>query len=117
MEAVFERGLKDPEMRLREVLFVSLFFGVGGTRDQVAAALYIIRKDKHLLSSFWKDPRAFVVEAARLYPGVGGMDIVLRSNASTTTLGNGRVVQTRAGDRVVVWTAAGNRDPNVFGGP
>ena len=74
LEAAEARGFQDPRMRLREMLFLTLLYGVGATADTVASALHLFRMyGRFILQLFWRDPRSFLIEAARLYPAVAGM--------------------------------------------
>jgi cytochrome P450 len=55
------------------MLFITLFAGIGGTSDTVVAIQYHINNNANALKLFWKDPKAFIIEGARLYPAVAGM--------------------------------------------
>jgi len=116
LEAASQYGFAEPEARLKEILFITNFAGVGGTSDNVGAALYAVHKDPTMRQLFWENPESFVIEAARLYPGVAGM-LTINNKHRTLTLGNGRVVEAPAGQEFYTWNSAGNIDPTVFGGP
>lgn len=115
VEEAKKRGFDEPANRLREMVFITLFAGVGGTGDNVAAALYITSKDDKLRPMFWKNPEAFVREAARLHPGVAGM-LTKSAKRRTINFGNGRVYDSPEGDYFYAWNSAGGVDPTVFGG-
>merc|ERR1712070_886936 len=103
------------EDRLREMIFISMFAGVGGTSDTVAAAMEVL-KDSTKVPLFWKDPSSFIKEVARVYPAVAG--IAFRQHKEqTVTLGNGRSRTIKKGELVYNWNAGANVDPTVFGGP
>ena len=116
LKAASQYGFDDPEARLREMLLITNFAGVGGTSDNVGAALYAVSKEPHLRTVFWKDPDAFVREAARLYPGVAGM-LTRNNKERSLTLGNGRAVHAEENEEFYIWNAGGNIDPTIFGGP
>ncbi|CAE8627487.1 unnamed protein product [Polarella glacialis] len=116
LKAAAERNFEDPEGRLREVMFITFFAGIGGTSDTVSAALFLISSNQDMLPLFQKDPRAFMIEVARLYPAVAGMTL-LTDEDHELTLGNGRKYHMKVGEYVMNWNAAANVDPTVFGGP
>lgn len=116
MEEAKKRGFDKPVDRLMEMVFITLFAGAGGTGDNVATALYMVSKNDKLRPMFWKNPDAFVREAARLAPGVAGM-LTKTVKPRTITFGNGRVHNAAEGDYFYVWNSAGGVDPTVFGGP
>jgi len=116
LKAAADRGFQEPEQRLREMLFITMFAGIGGTSDTVVSTIHVLDKDKHLAELFWKGPRSFVIESARLYPAVAGMAL-LANEDRTLTFGNGRKHELKKGDFVQNWNAAANVDPTVFGGP
>ena len=79
--------------RLDEMVWIALFAGYGGTSNLAYETLRMIRKDGvgtgdrqvHILSQlqdpklvklFRSDPLAFMLEAARIRPPVGGMNPV-----------------------------------------
>ena len=69
-----EETLGNSEARLREIIFVSMFAGYGGTGGLCRYTVTQILKDPaRYIALFKKDPEAFVLESARLYPPVGGM--------------------------------------------
>lgn len=57
-----------------------------------------------------------MLEAARLYPPVGGLT-KLAVEPKRRELGNGGTLLDAPGTSVMLWTSAANYDPHVFGGP
>lgn len=111
-----KRGLHEPMARLREMVFLTLYFGYGGTGDTTLAAVSMLNSDRAgILPIFYKDPYAFVLEIARLYPGVAGTTAVSGSS-HVASLGNGRAYNVTEGDRFTNWNAAANIDATIFGG-
>lgn len=56
-----------------------------------------------------------VLEAARLYQSVAGMNPFLHREASELTAGTGRKVKIKAGDLGIIHSTGANLDPSVFG--
>jgi hypothetical protein len=111
------RGWPDPADRLREILFITLFAGFGGTGDTAWFAIWKLNGDApKMLPLFRKDPEAFILEVARVYPAVAGMTFQA-PRSEKVTLGNGRVYSLNEDDYIMNWNAGANIDPTVFGGP
>jgi hypothetical protein len=108
--------LKEPTDMLREMLFITLFAGIGGTGDTVSSAMTLLNGDDSKVALFWQDPHSFMLEIARLFPAVAGTS-GLSYKDETFTLGNGRVYDVPKGTFWYSWTAGANIDPTVFGGP
>lgn len=63
----------DGESRLQELLLITHFAGHGGTTNQVQFILdFIVGNPEKYLPLYRKDPEAFVLEVARLFPFVSG---------------------------------------------
>ena len=69
-----EETLGNGEARLREVIFISMFAGYGGTGTLCRYTVtHILADPARYIPLFKKDPEAFVLESARLWPSVAGM--------------------------------------------
>eukprot|EP01045_Picozoa_sp_COSAG04_P008932 COSAG04_NODE_505_length_13342_cov_2.786529_10_plen_369_part_00 len=69
-----EKELGNGEARLREVIFISMFAGYGGTGTLCRYTVtHILTDPARYIPLFKKDPEAFVLESARLWPSVAGM--------------------------------------------
>lgn len=111
------RGWSEPADRLREMLFITLFAGFGGTGDTAWASVVKLNSDApKMVPLFQKDPEAFILEIARVYPGVAGM-VNLAPRSQKVTLGNGRDYTLKEDEAYMNWNAGANVDPTVFGGP
>merc|ERR1719230_113023 len=69
-----ERGW-NPDERLGEILWVSMFAAYGGTGNLAFETVkLILKKPAKYVKLFRKDEEAFMLEAARHLPPVGGMN-------------------------------------------
>jgi len=113
-----DRGM-DGEQRLDEMVWIALFAGYGGTGNLAYETLRLILKDPgYYVPLFHKDPDAFMLEAARVKPPVGGMNpsqyrkptqIQFPSIAKTWTA--------KPGDLSMLLSSGANMDPAVFKNP
>ena len=102
--------------RLKEIVFIAMFAGYGGTGTLCRYTVQHILKDTPANVALYKqDPSAFVLEAARLYPSVAGMNPFVFTDAVTVTLGTGRKLSRAVGDLGLIHSTGANLDPAIFG--
>lgn len=112
-----ERGM-DGEKRLSEMVWIAMFAGYGGTGNLAYETVKHILKDpKKYAPMFRKNPRAFLVESARLHPPVAGMNPAAYRKATEHKLANGVVLKPQPGDLAVLLSSGSNVDPAVFKDP
>jgi len=108
----------DGETRLNEMVWIAMFAGYGGTGNLAYETLKFIVKDPETYVPLYKkDPRAFMIEAARHFPPVGGMNPVAYREDTTHTLANGVILTPKAGDLALTLSSGANMDPQVFKEP
>ena len=104
--------------RIGELLFIAMFAGVGGTGSLVQLTLqHMAEKASERVALFRADPDAYMLEAARHFPPVAGMNPFLEHETRRTTLGNGRTMHATAGERAYTLSSSANMDPTIFDEP
>jgi len=117
MKLAAERGM-DGKQRLSEMIWIAMFAGYGGTSTLAFETMRMIIKDPaRFVPMYHKDPRAFMIEAARHHPSVGGQNPSAFKEDTNVTLANGHTMHVKAGDPVLVFTSGANFDPTVFENP
>jgi len=112
-----QKGM-DADARLREAIWLTIFFGQIGVTDLVHSAVQQVLSDKaKYLPLLRGDPDGFLLEVARLSPPIGGMNPFVRKEAGELALGNGRLLAWAPGDLAFLSAASANRDPAVFANP
>jgi len=112
-----ERGMP-ATARLQEVLWIVLFAAFGGTGNLALQTVKHLLKDPaKYVPLFRKDSEAFMLEAARLYPPVGGMNFMELREPLEMKLASGGSLRAGAGTWGVTITSGANRDPTVFADP
>jgi len=106
------------QTRLQDAIWVVLFAGFGGTSNLA------IQTIKHILANpglnvplLRKDVEAFMLEAARLYPPVGGMNPIELREPLELKLPAGKTVVAPVGTWGLTITSGANRDPTIFEDP
>jgi hypothetical protein len=113
----------DGEKRLKEMVLVLFFAGVGGTSVLTQSTFNAILRDQATLVPAWKkDPDAVLLEGARLYPPVGGHNPMKATKADVMDeikYKSGRKThnQIKEGDMFFSIMNTAHHDPAVFGGP
>lgn len=116
-EVARERGM-DPVKRLSEVVWIAMFAGYGGTGNLAFETLKMILTDsERFVPLFRRDPRAFMLEAARLHPPVGGMNPSAIRVARKHVLATGETLEMKPGDVAMTLSSGANVDPQVFEDP
>ncbi|CAJ1342911.1 unnamed protein product [Effrenium voratum] len=106
------------KQRLDEMVWIALFAGYGGTGNLAYETLRMILKDPSMIKLFRRDPDAFMLEAARVRPPVGGMNpYQFREPQEIPLPSAGRTWTARAGDLAFMLTSAANNDPLIFKDP
>jgi len=124
MQEAERRGMAG-SLRLREFLFALFFAGLRGTPDMVDSIMKVIlREPKKFVPLFKADPEAFMLEAARLNPTVGGLlgpvgkaSVFHAQNRYQEGIAGGPAHREEAGDWYAAMIGGANLDPAVFGGP
>ncbi|CAK9015418.1 Uncharacterized protein SCF082_LOCUS12748 [Durusdinium trenchii] len=117
MELAEERGMPGKE-RLDEMVWIALFAGYGGTSNLAYETLKMIQKDPKLVKLFRADPDAFMLEAARVRPPVGGMNPVQYRNSTKISFSSiGKIWNAKTGELAMLLSSGANRDPQVFKNP
>jgi len=112
-----ERGMSGKE-RLDEMVWIALFAGYGGTSNLAYETLKMIRKDSKMVKLFRSDPLAFMLEAARIRPPVGGMNPVqYRKQAQIQFPSINRTWMAREGELAMMLSSGANHDPQIFKDP
>mmetsp|Transcript_74319 Transcript_74319/g.193613 ORF Transcript_74319/g.193613 Transcript_74319/m.193613 type:complete len:475 (+) Transcript_74319:71-1495(+) len=112
-----ERGM-DGEKRLSEMVWIAMFAGYGGTGNLAFSTVqHVLLDPAKYVPLYRNDPKAFMLEAARLYPPVAGMNPVAYRKATEHKLANGVVLKPQPGDIAVILSSGSNMDPNVFKEP
>eukprot|EP00928_Gymnodinium_smaydae_P073621 TRINITY_DN5679_c1_g3_i2.p1 TRINITY_DN5679_c1_g3~~TRINITY_DN5679_c1_g3_i2.p1 ORF type:complete len:496 (-),score=95.37 TRINITY_DN5679_c1_g3_i2:76-1452(-) len=109
----------DGSKRLDEMVWIAMFAGYGGTSNLAFETIkHVLKKPAEYAALFRKDPEAFMLEAARLYPPVGGMNPMKVTKAAKYSFQNGRPdMEVKPGDLGVIFTSNANRDPTIFKDP
>lgn len=112
----------DGKLRLYELTVVFMFAGCGGTGGltwqtvhhllHAPLAPYSEEQVKQCVS----DPAAVILEGARRFPPVLGINPFVLREDRALKLGNGRTVQETAGKWGIMSTNGANHDPSIFGG-
>ena len=112
-----DRGMPGKE-RLDEMVWIALFAGYGGTGNLAYETLRMIQKDPKLVKLFRSDPEAFMLEAARIRPPVGGMNPVqYRKSREINIPSIGKTWPVKEGQLAMILSSGANRDPQVFKNP
>jgi len=110
----------DGVKRLKEMVMVLFFAGVGGTSVLTECTMNMIMRERTKLVPEWKkDPQAVLLEGARLYPPVAGHNPMKAGpdNAKDLTFASGRKASMPAGSMHFSIINAAHHDPAIFGGP
>lgn len=111
-DATMGRG----EDRLKELLFVAQFAGYAGTGTLTSRTIKHIQTDPaKYIPMFRQNKEAFMLEAARLFPPVAGMNFYVIPEATTRTFGAGITHTAQAGDFGIIHSTGANRDPTFWG--
>lgn len=111
-DATMGRG----EDRLKEMLFVAQFAGYAGTGTLTSRTIKHIQTDPaKYIPMFRQNKEAFMLEAARLFPPVAGMNFYVIPEATTRTFGAGITHTAQAGDFGIIHSTGANRDPTFWG--
>jgi hypothetical protein len=87
------------ESRLKEIIFIAMFAGYGGTGTLCRFTVHHILQDVTAnVKLYQQDSAAFVLEAARLYPPVAGMNPFVHTGDEELTFATGRTLSRVAGD-------------------
>jgi len=112
-----ERGM-DGLNRLREVIFISMFAGYGGTGGLTTLSVaHLVGDPKNQVPLFFADTKAYMEECARFFPPVNGMNPYKVTDAFKGALSNGKEVDWPVGTFGMMSTSGANRDPAVFKDP
>lgn len=102
---------------LRQIIFGSMFAGLGGTYHLTSHAIRRIRSDPETyVPMFRRRPKAFLVEQARLDPPVTSYSSLSRSGATVKVWPLG-MFGAMKGTPQQMCIATANRDVDIFGGP
>jgi cytochrome P450 len=118
MTLASEKGMNTTE-RLHELTAVLMFAGVGGTSSYTVSTIKLLRSNpERYVPLYLANKSAFLKEAARLYPPVGGLAIVAREGRSVPMSGDlaGLNLTFTPGEIGGAWIPSANTDPAVFGG-
>ncbi|OLP87424.1 hypothetical protein AK812_SmicGene31349 [Symbiodinium microadriaticum] len=110
-----ERGMSGKQ-RLDEMVWIALFAGYGGTGNLAYETLRLILKDPGLyVPMFQRDADAFMLEAARIKPPVGGMNPAqFRKSTQIHFNSIGKTWTAREGELTMMLSSGANHDPSVF---
>merc|ERR1711904_752086 len=107
--------------RLEEAVWIGMFAGYGGTGNLAYETIRFILKDPRKWGDlFTQDKAAFMLEAARLFPPVGGMNPFAFREPRTITFPEklGRPPKEISKDFIAMTSTSGaNRDPTVYEDP
>lgn len=117
LETARSRGMP-AETRLRELVWIVMFAAFGGTGNLATMTLrHIMANPAKNVPIFRSDVDAFMLEAARLFPPVGGMNPIALRRPTQMLAGDASVVAVQAGAWGMTITTTANRDPFVFAEP
>lgn len=117
VEVANEQGMNGQD-RLHELLWIASFAGYGGTGNLAFYTMkHILKEPAKYVKLFRSDSEAFILEAARFYPPVGGMNPFAATKARTVKFANGRTLDVKEGDPGIIFTSNANMDPQVFDEP
>lgn len=117
MELAESRGMNGTT-RLQEAVWITMFAGYGGTSNLAFETIKLILKEPAKYTAlFNKDPEAFMLEAVRMVPPVGGMNPYQVTKPQNVSVPSGNVHMLKPGDIGIVLTSGANRDPQVFEEP
>jgi len=104
---------------LQEVIWVVLFAAFGGTSNLAIQTVKHILADRSAdnVRLFLEDKEAFMLEAARFYPPVGGMNPMVLREPLDMKKPSGAVVSAPKGSWGLTISTGANRDPTVFENP
>ncbi|CAE7730608.1 unnamed protein product, partial [Symbiodinium sp. CCMP2456] len=110
-----ERGMSGKQ-RLDEMVWIALFAGYGGTGNLAYETLRLILKDPGLyVPMFQRDADAFMLEAARIKPPVGGMNPAqFRKSTQIHFNSIGKTWTAHEGELTMMLSSGANHDPSVF---
>jgi len=117
-----EKGMDGP-LRLYELTVVFLFAGCGGTGGLAWQTVHHLLHaplgaySPEQVEQCVSDPAAVILEGARKFPPVLGINPFVYREDKQFTVGNGRTVIETAGQFGLMSTNGANHDPAVFGGP
>jgi hypothetical protein len=105
--------------RIGEVLWIALFAGYGGTGNLAFETVkHILKKPPVYVKLFRKDKDAFMLEAARFYPPVGGMNpFAITKPEVLKLIGGRRILKLNDRSKGMCLTSNANMDPAVFTEP
>ncbi|CAE8617495.1 unnamed protein product [Polarella glacialis] len=117
MALAMQRGMEG-EIRLQDLMWIVLFAAYGGTSNLVHNILAHLLKDPvQQVVLFRYDSTAYILEGARLFPAVGGMNPWLTSQALPLKLPDGRTIEVPEGTYGGSLINGANLDPSVFQAP
>ncbi|CAE8736853.1 unnamed protein product [Polarella glacialis] len=117
MRAADDRGM-DGEKRLSEMVWIAMFAGYGGSSNLAFETIKRILTDPGKYTVLFRsDPKAFMLEAARLHPPVGGMNPMAYRKETYHKLATGKTIKVEAGQIGIIFSSAANKDPQVFRDP
>jgi len=112
-----ERGMNGTK-RMNEAIWIAMFAGYGGSSNLCYYAIkHILEDPAKFVPMFRKNPRAFMLEAARHHPPVGGMNPVAYRKEVRHELATGATLNMKPGDIAYLWSSGSNMDPAVFEDP
>jgi len=113
----------DGLLRLKELTVVFLFAGFGGTSSLSWQTVnHLIHSPLEPYNQEWvkqcyAEPDKVILEGARRFPPVLGINPFVYHTNKDYTLGNGRQISEHVGDWGLMSTNGANHDPAVWGGP
>merc|ERR1712080_222737 len=112
-----ERGM-NAEERLTEMQWIASFAGYGGTGNLAFETVkHVLKSPAEYVELFRSDPDAFMLESARLYPPVAGMNPMAVTTPREIMLDNGRSLKLEDRMPGLIFTSNANMDPLVFEDP
>lgn len=118
MDLAEERGM-NKEQRIGELQWIIMFAGYGGTGNLAFETVkHVLKKPAEYVKLFRSNPEAFMLEAARFYPPVGGMNpMAVTKPMEHKLLGGKRSLKLGDRDKGICLTSNANMDPQVFKDP
>lgn len=117
VELAKSRGMNGTE-RLQEMVWIAMFAGYGGTSNLAFETVkHALKEPAKYVKLFRQDPDAYMLEAARLFPPVGGMNPYQVTKKTTFKLRTGRTLEMKPGDVGLLFTTNANLDPSIFASP
>lgn len=113
-----EQGM-NKEQRIGELLWIAMFAGYGGTGNLAFETVkHVLKNPAVYVKLFRSNPEAFMLEAARFYPPVGGMNpMAVTKPVEHKLLGGKRILKVSNRDKGICLTSNANMDPQMFESP